>query len=141
TGAWWAIVKATGTDTITIGCVPGGCSFSGGTADADQYTGVSSVIGSTYQLNCGGSCSTNNGNDVLQSSIVAGQGTTVWEPFTVQNNGGTLPTLTPTSTGSDGVVPAPQSQNQCQGAGTVTVCTFTSAPTVSFPVFRGHYAS
>jgi len=40
TAALWATAKSAGTVTITIGCTPGGCSFSGGNVFADLFTNV-----------------------------------------------------------------------------------------------------
>jgi hypothetical protein len=142
TGAFWATAKTAGTITITIGCTPGGCSFSGGTVFVDQITNVATVLGGTYHANCGGSCATGNGQDALQSSIVAGAGTAAWEAITVTNFGAGATTLTAVSATSDGISPAPQSQNTCQGPATQQkLCSYTSSLTANFPIFRVNYAS
>ena len=142
TAALWATAKSAGTVTITIGCTPGGCSFSGGNVFADLFTNVVTVLGGTYHANCGGSCVTGTGQESLQSSIAAGGGTAGWEAITVLNNGGGTMTLTAASATSDGIAPAPQSQNTCQTVATAErLCSYTSSLTANFPIFRVNYSS
>ena len=140
---FWTVVKSTGSDTISITCIGGGCTFTGGTMWADQYTNVAAVLGGSYRANCGLANCPASGTDSLQSSITAGSGVVAWEPMVYITGTGTgTPSFTPSSTTGDGISPAPQTQNHCQTSATgLEGCTYTSSITANFPIFRVTFSS
>jgi hypothetical protein len=135
---FWTVVKSSGSDTVSITCIGGGCTFTGGTMWADQYTNVASVLGGNYRANCGLANCPASGTDSLQSSITAGQGLVAWEPMVyITGNGAGTPSFTAASTTNDGINPAPQTLNHCQAAASgLEGCTYTSTTSANFPIFR-----